>query len=105
MPEHAEHSHAPSRRPYFLVFGALMVLTIATFYVARLDLGPFVDLVAMAIAITKGALVVIIFMHVGHGSRLTKLTAAAGFVWLLIMFGFLMADYATREWTPLPGVW
>jgi cytochrome c oxidase subunit IV len=101
----AEHAHAPSRKPYFLVFGALMVLTFATYAVAGLDLGPFVDIVAMAIALVKGALVVIIFMHVGHGSRLTKLTAAAGFVWLLILFGFLMADYATREWTPLPGTW
>lgn len=94
--------HAPSRKPYFLVFASLMVLTVATYYVARLDLGPFVDVVAMAIAITKGALVVIIFMHVGHGTRLIKLAAASGFVWLLILFGFLMSDYATRHMTPLP---
>lgn len=99
----ADHSHAPSRKPYVMVFLALMVLTAATYGVAGLDLGPFVDVVAMAIALLKGSLVVIIFMHVGHGSRLTKLAAAAGFVWLLIMFGFLMADYATRSWTPLPG--
>jgi cytochrome c oxidase subunit 4 len=99
----AEHSQAPSRKPYFLVFGALMVLTFATWWVAGLDLGPFVDLVAMAIAVTKGALVVLIFMHVGHGTRLTKLTAATGFVWLLILFGLLMADYATRSWLPMPG--
>jgi len=99
----AEPTEAPSRKPYFLVFGALMVLTVATFYVARVDLGPFVDLVAMVIAVTKGALVVLIFMHVGHGTRLTKLTAGAGFVWLLILFGLLMADYMTRGWLPMPG--
>lgn len=99
----AEPTHAPSRKPYFLVFGALMVLTLATYLVAGVDLGPFVDVVAMAIAITKGALVVLIFMHVGHGTRLTKLTAAAGFVWLLILFVLLMSDYATRGWLPMPG--
>lgn len=98
----ADPAHAPSRKPYFLVFGALMVLTFATFYVAKADLGPFVDVVAMAIAITKASLVVIIFMHVGHGTRLTKLTAATGFVWLLILFGLLLSDYVTRDWYPLP---
>ena len=36
---------------------------------------------------------------------LFTLLAVTGFVWLLILFGFLMADYATRTWTPLPGSW
>ena len=91
-----ERSEAPPRKPYFLVFGALMVLTVATFYVARVDLGPFVDLVAMAIAVTKGVLVAWIFMHVRYGTRLTKLSAAAGFIWLAIMILVIMGDYWSR---------
>jgi cytochrome c oxidase subunit 4 len=89
-------AHAPSRRPYFLVFAALMALTALTYWVATLDLGAFNDVVALGVAVTKATLVVLIFMHVRHSTRMTKLTVATGFFFLVIMLALTMADYLTR---------
>jgi cytochrome c oxidase subunit IV len=88
--------HAPNRVPYFWVFAALMVFTFLTVLVAKVDLGPLNDVVAMAIAVTKGVLVIWIFMHVRFGTRLTKLTAVSGFVWLALMILVIMGDYWSR---------
>ncbi len=97
--EHASHGHAPSRRPYFLTWGFLLVMTFLTVMVARVDLpGPLNDVVALAIAGAKATAVVLFFMHVRHSSHLTKLTAASGLVWLAIMIFVTMSDYWTRGW-------
>jgi len=89
--------HVTSKTIYFLVFLALMVLTALTVWVAFYDLGPWSDIVAMAIAVTKATLVVLFFMHVYHATRLTKLVVVAGFFWLLILFVFTLNDYLTRD--------
>ena len=88
--------HVSSRRIYYLVFAALVVLTVATWGVAQLDLGALNDVVALVVAVTKAALVILFFMHVAHSSRLTKLTVVASFFWLAILLGLTLADYATR---------
>ncbi|HEY0781101.1 MAG TPA: cytochrome C oxidase subunit IV family protein, partial [Thermoanaerobaculia bacterium] len=75
-----------------------MVLTIATVAVAEFNLGPLNDLVAMAIAVTKAVLVILIFMHVKDSTVLTKVTVVAGFFWLLIMITMTLMDYLTRGW-------
>ena len=77
QPDHETyHGHAapPHQAPltsYFLVFGALMVLTILTVWVSRIDLGTMNTAVAMAIAILKALIVILWFMHVIHSPRLT----------------------------------
>jgi len=88
--------HVTSRKVYFMVFGALMVLTLATWLVAQIDLGWANDVVALGIAVTKATLVLLFFMHVRHSTRMTALTAVAGFFWLAILFGLTIADYASR---------
>ncbi len=85
-----------SVRVYILVFLALMVGTAITVAVAFLHLGPFNDVVALTIAVTKATLVVLFFMHVKHSSRMTKITVVAGFLWLAILFGLTLSDYFTR---------
>jgi cytochrome c oxidase subunit 4 len=90
--------HAPDRKPYFWVFAWLIVFTALTIWVAGLDLGPFNDAAAMIIAVTKGTLVVLFFMHVRYSSKLTKITVVAGFFWLLIMITMTLSDYLTRGW-------
>jgi len=88
--------HVTSRKVYFLVFGALLALTLATVLVAEVDLGVFNDVVALTIAVTKAMLVLLFFMHIRHSTRMTVLTAVAGFFWLAILIGLTMADYASR---------
>ena len=90
-------------RTYLIIFLALMVLTAITVAVAFFELGPFNDIAAMGIAITKACLVILYFMHVRHSSRLTKVVVVAGFLWLLFLIGFTMSDYLTRGMISLQG--
>jgi cytochrome c oxidase subunit IV len=90
-------SHATAQRnTYFLVFGALLVLTLTTTGVAFLNLGPLNTPVALAIAMAKAALVMIYFMHLRHSAFLTRVFAGAGLIWLLHFIIFTMSDYLTR---------
>jgi len=88
--------HVTSRKVYFLVFAALLILTLATVLVAEVNLGIFNDVVALGIAVTKATLVLLFFMHIRHSTRMTVLTAVSGFFWLAILFGLTIADYASR---------
>ena len=83
---------------YLMVFAALMVGTILTVVVARFDLGPLNNIVMLARAVTKALLVVLFFMHVRWGTRLTWVVAGSGFFWLLILFTLTMTDYMSRGW-------
>ncbi len=98
-----EH-HKISRRTYFVIFGALLVLMFLTVAAHSVDLGPLLNItIAMIIAIAKTVLIILYFMHVRFNSRLTQLMAGASFLFLLILFGFTMADYLARGWPPEPG--
>ena len=88
--------HVEPKRNYYLVFGALMVLTVATVGVAYFDFGAWNDVVAMAIAVLKASLVVLVFMHVRHSTPLTKLVVVSALLWLGFMVAFTLADYDTR---------
>ncbi|HJR59759.1 MAG TPA: cytochrome C oxidase subunit IV family protein [Vicinamibacterales bacterium] len=83
---------------YLTIFGALMVGTILTVVVARFDLGPLNNIVMLTVACAKALLVVLYFMHVRWGTRLTWVVAGSGFFWLLILFSLTMADYMSRGW-------
>jgi cytochrome c oxidase subunit IV len=102
MSEHAEQ-HVDSITTYALVFGALIVATIATTAVAFVDLGPFSVVVALVIAVCKMLLVALFFMHVRHSTRLTRLVVMGGLLWLIILLGITMSDILTRNWVGVPG--
>ena len=95
--------HVESRKVYYAIFGALLVLTYLTVAVSRVDLGRLNTIVALTIAVTKAVLVVLFFMHVRHSSRLTKLVVVGGFVWLALLIGLTMADFVSRVWLAIPG--
>ena len=88
---------------YLAVFAALMLLTAATTAAAFEDLGPLNNVVALGIAALKAALVVLFFMHVRYGTRLTPLVIAAGLFWLVILIALSLTDYLTRGWLGVPG--
>jgi cytochrome c oxidase subunit 4 len=90
---------ATSPIAYFAVFGALLALTALTFFIAQVPLGSWHTPVALAIAATKATLVVLIFMHARHSSRLTWIVIGAALFWLAIMLSLTLADYMTRDWT------
>jgi cytochrome c oxidase subunit 4 len=97
--------HIVSKSIYFLIFGALMVLTVITVAAANFDLGNEAvnTTVALTIAVVKAVLVILYFMHVRYSPRLTWIVIAGGFLWLFIMIALTMSDYLTRGWSALPG--
>jgi cytochrome c oxidase subunit 4 len=86
---------------YWKNCGALMLLLAATWSIGYINLGLFNVIVALAIAITKTLLVALFFMHIKGSSRLLRLAATVGVIWLLIMLALTLSDYCTRGWVPL----
>ena len=92
--------HISSVKLYVGIWLALMAGTILTVLVARIDLGPFNPIMALAIATTKAVLVVLFFMHVKYAhEKLTKLVIVTAIFFFLILLALTMADYTTRLWT------
>jgi len=91
---------------YMKVFGALVVLMVATIAVAQVEALKEYSLlnnfIAMGIAVTKATLVVLFFMGVKFSSALTKIFVLLGFSWFFMLF-FMFCDYFTRSWEPVPG--
>jgi cytochrome c oxidase subunit 4 len=92
-----EHVIVPPRT-YFGIFAALMVLTGVTVVVAFFDLGLLNPVVALSIAVIKASLVVLFFMHLKYGTRLTWIVGGAAIFWLGILLVLILSDYATRGW-------
>jgi cytochrome c oxidase subunit IV len=65
------------------------------------DLGLFNLIIALAISVTKAGLVALFFMHIKGNSRLLRLAATVGVIWLVIMLGLTLSDYFTRGCVPL----
>ena len=102
MSEHGEH-HIVPKRVYFLVFITLIVMTWVTAIVSTIDLGRLNVYVALSIAIFKASLVILFFMHVKYGTKLTKMIVLAGLYWLLLVLFIAMLDLWTRNWMGVPG--
>jgi cytochrome c oxidase subunit 4 len=96
-------SHVSPKSLYYTIFGALMVLTALTVFVAFIDVGVLNFPIAIGIAITKATLVILFFMHVMYSSRLTKLFVGMAFFFLLILFALTLTDYLTRGLRTYPG--
>ncbi len=92
-------------KTYTLVFAALIALTITTVAVSKLELGEYNFVCALTIAVIKATLVVMFFMDVRRSSSMTKLFICAGFFWLAIMLVFMLSDYLSRGWLPIPKWW
>ncbi len=93
--------HIVSRKSYFGVFAALMVMTVITVLAARVDFGNEVvnTIIALTIAVIKAMLVVLIFMHVRHSQRIIWVMVGSGFFWLAILMALTFSDYLSRKWS------
>jgi cytochrome c oxidase subunit IV len=96
-------SHVSSKGLFVTIFATLLVLTGVTVLIARQDFGSLNTPIALAIAGFKATLVILFFMGVKYNTPLTKVVAASGFLWLIILFGITMGDYLTRTWIGFPG--
>jgi cytochrome c oxidase subunit IV len=92
MPEHI----AP-KRIYFFVFGGLLVLTLLTWRIAYINLGPWNTVVALLIAVCKAGLVATFFMHLRWSSSMMRIVVCAAIFWLAIMITLTLGDVLTRS--------
>lgn len=100
MAEHSDHVVSP--KLYVGIFLALVILTVTTFYAAKVDLNadyPGLNvIVALLIATCKATLVVLFFMHAYYSSKRTKLIIICAIFWLATMLFLTLGDYSTRIW-------
>lgn len=99
--------HIVPVKTYVTIFLILLVMTLVTVQVAFVDLDRLLPhfniMAALAIAVFKAVLVILFFMHVKYGPRLTWLVVGASFAWLAIMLLVTVADYTSRGALGTPG--
>nr|WP_319492746.1 cytochrome C oxidase subunit IV family protein [uncultured Desulfobacter sp.] len=89
-------SHIISYKTLALTLGALLVLTCVTVGASYVDMGRLNVWIALGIASLKGALVVVIFMHMKYESRILVVSFISTLCFLAIMIGFTFWDIAFR---------
>ncbi len=108
MSDHAASAHALTEKPhvtlqtYYVIYFSLLGLVLLTLLAALVDMGRANFLIAMSIAIAKGVLIVLYFMHVRYSPKLTWIFSVAAFLWLVLLVAGLLMDYFTRTLT-VPG--
>ena len=95
--------HIVTKKQYALIFGILMLLTLATTAIGMIDLGRLNVVVALVIATIKALLVVLFFMHIYWSSKLNKLVVVSGVLWLALLLWLTLTDVFSRGWLPFPG--
>jgi cytochrome c oxidase subunit 4 len=96
-------AHPPASL-FLRVFGALLGLTALTVAAAYFDFGAINTVLMLTIAVAKGTLVVLYFMHVRWSDKLVWVFAASGFLWLVILMAITFADVVSRDWIPLEAL-
>lgn len=87
---------AASLRALVTAYVALLLLLGATLALSFVPLGPYNLPAALGIGTLKAAIIVWIFMEINRATAIVRLVAAAGLVWLGIMFALTFSDYLTR---------
>jgi len=92
--EHA--AHVLGYTTLLLVWLALVVLTILTVAISRIDLGALNILAALGIACTKASLVIAFFMHMKYERTIFRVFLMIALVTLAIFIGFTFFDVLYR---------
>lgn len=94
---HADHSHhIIPFKTLLSVFLALVALTVITVAIAQVDLGALNVPVALAIAMTKAGLVVMIFMALKYDKPVNTMVFIVGTSFVAIFLIFTLFDTAFR---------
>ncbi|WCL48496.1 cytochrome C oxidase subunit IV family protein [Leptospira sp. GIMC2001] len=94
-PDSEEH-HIISAKTYLMVFGALIVGTIITVWVAGFDFGAWNMVIAMLVATAKASLVLLYFMHLKYDTNLNRVIFLSAFFFLVLLFAFSFGDIMSR---------
>jgi len=95
----AIHVHAVPIWMLLTVYFALLVLTAITVSVSRLDLGQFNIWVALFVAVIKGTLVALFFMHLWWDSKFNGVILIAAFFFVALFIGLALLD--SKSYQPI----
>jgi len=90
--DHPSFNHAAPLPLLFIVFGALIFLTIATVVTSNIELGEFGFIVAMIIATMKAFLVCAFFMHMWWDKGLNILVFFSSLIFVSLFVGMTLLD-------------
>jgi len=96
MPQDMTNPNAKALSIYRNVAALLGLLLIATIVARWMPLGRLNLIVALAIACAKATLVAVYFMHLRQASRVNRVFATVGILWLAILIALTLVDYAQR---------
>lgn len=104
--DHGHLAHVMPGRVLLGVWVVLMLLTLLTVAVTRVDLGNLNIWVAMLIAVAKASLVGLYFMHLRYDSPFHAIILIAALLFVAVFVGISSLDVAQyqREMTPPPGI-
>lgn len=88
--------HIVSYRTLTAVWITLLVLTVATVLITRIDMGSAKVWAALAIACVKSGLVIAFFMHMKYEARLFRVILFVALATLAIFIGFTFFDVLYR---------
>ena len=91
-----EKAHHTSALTYVITWVALVVLAVLTFLLSRANLGSFQVPVALIIAFIKGALVVVVFMHLLEHRASNRIFFIVAFLFIVLLVSLTTADVSTR---------
>jgi cytochrome c oxidase subunit 4 len=92
--QNMQEHHGSGR--YWVVWAALLVLTLVTVITGQMHLPGIALGLALVIASTKGLLVLLFFMHLIDHKGANRLVMAVSVLFVLMMLAMPMADLATR---------
>lgn len=96
MSDHEKLGHIVPIKIYFLVFIALLCLTVLTVVAAQFDFGNLNIIIAMLIASIKAGLVALFFMHLKYENPLTWMYVLFPIFLLFILIGGVFIDNPLR---------
>ena len=103
MSNHDEVGHVVPLSTLFGVIGILLFLTFVTVAVTWVDLGVLNLPVALAIAVVKGALVLLYFMHLRWDRPFNAVVLISALVFVMIFVALSLMDRVNYQQDLIPG--
>jgi cytochrome c oxidase subunit 4 len=95
--------HVMPMRVLVAVFISLLVLTVLTVVVWRMDLGSGAIVISLLIAVVKSALVALYFMHLRYDSLFNGLVLICALLFVVVFIAISLID--THEYQPQRLQW
>ena len=93
-----DHEHKPNRKEYWVIFAALLILTVLEVGVAQLPgiSKPLMRISLVAMALAKAGLVAMFYMHLKHETKVLRLTVAIPLATPMLYAVILISEAAWR---------